>query len=36
MRLYPLASAPAAATPTTQTYSSSLTDAEWAVLQPLV
>jgi transposase len=35
MRLYPLVPAPAA-TPQIRTYSSSLSDAEWAVLQPLV
>jgi transposase len=34
MRLYPLV--PAEPTPTTRTYPSSLSDAEWAVLQPLV
>jgi transposase len=34
MRLYPLA--PAEPTPTTRAYPSSLTDAEWAVLRPLV
>jgi transposase len=32
----PLAPAPAEPTPTTRTYPSSLSDAEWAVLQPLV
>jgi putative transposase len=36
MRLYPLAPAPAEPTPTTRTYPSSLTDAEWTVLQPLI
>jgi len=34
MRLYPLA--PAEPTPTTRAYPSSLTDTEWAVLQPLL
>jgi transposase len=34
MRLYPLA--PAEPTPTTRAYPSSLSDAEWAVLQPLI
>ena len=36
MRLYRLAPAPTELTPTTRAYASSLTDAEWAVLQPLV
>jgi hypothetical protein len=38
MRLYPLAPAVAepTPTPTTRTYSSSLSDAEWAVLAPLL
>jgi transposase len=36
MRLYPLAPAPAEPTPTTRACPSSLTDAEWAILEPLV
>jgi transposase len=36
MRLYPLAPAPSEPAPTTRAYPSSLSDAEWAVLQPLV
>src|SRR4029453_1273940 len=36
MRLYRLAPAPTELTPTTRAYASSLTDAEWAVLEPLV
>jgi len=36
MRLYPLAPAAAEPTPRTRPYASSLTDAEWAVLQPLL
>jgi transposase len=36
MRLYPAAPAPAEPTPTTRTYPSSLSDAEWAVLAPLL
>jgi len=36
MRLYRLAPVPTELTPTTRAYASSLTDAEWAVLQPLV
>jgi len=36
MRLYPLAPVPAEPTPTTRTYPCSLTDAEWAVLAPLL
>jgi transposase len=36
MKLYRLAPAPTELTPTTRAYASSLTDAEWAVLQPLV
>jgi transposase len=34
--LYPLTPAPAEPTPRTRTYASSLSDAEWAVLRPLV
>lgn len=36
MRLYPLSAVPAEPTPTTRTYPSSLSDAEWAVLAPLL
>jgi transposase len=36
MRLYPLPPAPAEPAPTTRAYPSSLSDAEWAVLAPLL
>jgi transposase len=36
MKLYPLAAAPAEPTATSRAYPSSLSDAEWAVLQPLL